>query len=291
MTRPRARRIGRRRAAAILVITASWWALALWPVGPATPEWFLRTREVCFGIHPDGLPDAGGWILLIGQPLGMIALLAVVWPAELRAGLARSMSRVPGQLAVGAVAARSWRARRRGRARAQAPDGEPFSAGGRGRRRAADARRRRTARPVAGRSTGADGHARGLPRPAGARDLRLRPLRDGLPPSSPTCSTRRRRLGDRRRPCSSSRSIPGATPRAACRHGRGLGLGDEAARAVGRARARRTHPERLAHAARAQRDDRAICAPVARVRHRSSGPIAYVVSGGAETIVAALRAL
>lgn len=89
----------------IVVITASWWALALWPVDAAAPEWFLRTREVCFGATRDGLPNAGGWILLIGQPIGMAVLLTVIWPADLRAGLARLMSRVPGQLAAGAVAA------------------------------------------------------------------------------------------------------------------------------------------------------------------------------------------
>ncbi len=89
----------------IVLITASWWALALWPVDAAAPEWFVRTREVCFGATRNGLPNAGGWILLIGQPIGMVALLAVIWPADLRAGLARLMSRVPGQLATGAVAA------------------------------------------------------------------------------------------------------------------------------------------------------------------------------------------
>ena len=76
---------------AILAITASWWALALWPAAPTAPDWLLRTREVCFGTTPDGLPQAGGWILLIGQPIGMIALLMVIWPEELRAGIAREM--------------------------------------------------------------------------------------------------------------------------------------------------------------------------------------------------------
>jgi protein SCO1/2 len=63
----------------ILVITAAWWALALWPVGTVEPEWLVRTRAACFGSTPGGLPDAGGWILLIGQPLGMLGVLLVVW--------------------------------------------------------------------------------------------------------------------------------------------------------------------------------------------------------------------
>lgn len=89
----------------IVLVTASWWTLALWPVDAAAPDWFVRTREVCFGATRDGLPNAGGWILLIGQPVGMVVLLAVIWPADLRAGLARLMSHVPGQLAAGAVIA------------------------------------------------------------------------------------------------------------------------------------------------------------------------------------------
>ena len=90
---------------AIVVITASWWALALWPVGGAAPEWLLRTREVCFGSTADRLPNAGGWILLVGQPVSMAVVLAAVWGTELREGMARAMARVVGQLAIGMVAA------------------------------------------------------------------------------------------------------------------------------------------------------------------------------------------
>jgi cytochrome oxidase Cu insertion factor (SCO1/SenC/PrrC family) len=90
---------------AILAITASWWALALWPVDAGAPEWFLRTREVCFGSTEDGLPNAGGWLLLVGQPIGMVAVLALVWWAELRAGMSQVMARVAGQLTIGTAAA------------------------------------------------------------------------------------------------------------------------------------------------------------------------------------------
>ncbi len=99
---------------AIVAITASWWALALWPVDSAAPEWLLRTREVCFGSTADRLPNAGGWLLLVGQPAGMIALLAVVWGRELREGMALVTSRVAGQLTIGVVSAL---ARRRARKR------------------------------------------------------------------------------------------------------------------------------------------------------------------------------
>lgn len=87
--------------AAIVAITASWWALALWPVSSEAPAWLLRTREVCFGSRYDALPSAAGWLLLVGQPAGMVALLAIVWGAELRAGLTLAMAGAAGQVATG----------------------------------------------------------------------------------------------------------------------------------------------------------------------------------------------
>ena len=115
---------------AVLAIGASWWALALWPVGPDAPRWLLRTREVCFGATADTLPNAGGWMLLIGQPLSLIVLLAVVWGTELRAGLALAMSRMGGQLAVGAVLAALLAGLGSAVERVRAANGEPFSTGG-----------------------------------------------------------------------------------------------------------------------------------------------------------------
>jgi protein SCO1/2 len=69
--------------AVILLITAAWWALALWPAGALEPEWLTRTRAACFGSPRGGLPDAGGWILLIGEPIGMLAALIVGWGRSL----------------------------------------------------------------------------------------------------------------------------------------------------------------------------------------------------------------
>jgi protein SCO1/2 len=91
--------------AAIGVVTASWWMLALWPVPPASPDWLLRTREVCFGSTADDLPTAAGWLLLVGQPIGMFVLLAAVWGRELRAGVARMLAQTAGQLTAGVVVA------------------------------------------------------------------------------------------------------------------------------------------------------------------------------------------
>ena len=91
--------------AAILTITTCWWCLALWPVAPSTPAWIARTRAVCFGTMLNDLPNAGGWLLLIGQPIGMLAVLITVWTDELRAGFALTLRHVSGQLVVGLTAA------------------------------------------------------------------------------------------------------------------------------------------------------------------------------------------
>ncbi len=79
----------------ILVVTAAWWALALWPVGTAQADWVERTRAACFGAMPGGLPDAGGWILLVGEPAGMLAALVGIWGRSLR----RDLQAVRGHLA------------------------------------------------------------------------------------------------------------------------------------------------------------------------------------------------
>ena len=72
----------------ILVVTAAWWALAFFPSGGAEPDWLARTRSACFGSAHGGLPDAGGWILLIGEPAGMIVALYAGWRAALKRDLA-----------------------------------------------------------------------------------------------------------------------------------------------------------------------------------------------------------
>jgi protein SCO1/2 len=89
---------------AIVAITFGWWLLALWPVEPAGATWVLRTRAVCFGSTESGLPDAEGWALLLGQPIGMLGVLVVGWRSALRKGLTRLRARPAGRVAAAAVA-------------------------------------------------------------------------------------------------------------------------------------------------------------------------------------------
>jgi len=88
---------------AILLITAGFWALALWPLSSSAPDWIARTREICFGSRPDGLPTAGGWVLLVGEPAGMVLFLLAAWGYEIREGFALLWRRWSGRLAIGAA--------------------------------------------------------------------------------------------------------------------------------------------------------------------------------------------
>lgn len=89
--------------AVILGATVAWWALALVPLESSAPEWVLRTRQVCFGAGPSSLPHAGGWLLLVGEPLGMLAALLVGWRDAVREGLAGLVRARWGRVALGAV--------------------------------------------------------------------------------------------------------------------------------------------------------------------------------------------
>lgn len=94
----------------IVVVTVAWWALALVPVAAATtPEWLARTRLACFGAPPGGLPSAGGWVLLVGEPIGMLAILLSVWRDALWHDLRWLAARPAGRTVLGAAAvALSW---------------------------------------------------------------------------------------------------------------------------------------------------------------------------------------
>ncbi|HEU4431585.1 MAG TPA: SCO family protein [Myxococcota bacterium] len=102
-------------ALAFLVLaTAAWWALALWPAPDEPPAWLARARWVCFNAAPSGLPSASGWLVLIGEPLGLGVALWAAFGSSVRGGL-RTLARSRGgrvltcacaaHFALGAVAA------------------------------------------------------------------------------------------------------------------------------------------------------------------------------------------
>jgi protein SCO1/2 len=82
----------------LLIATAAWWALALWPTPDAPPDWLARARSVCFNTGPDGMPDASGWLLLVGQPIGMLAVMMAIWGREVRAGLGAMARNAAGRV-------------------------------------------------------------------------------------------------------------------------------------------------------------------------------------------------
>ncbi|MDE2975344.1 MAG: SCO family protein [Gemmatimonadota bacterium] len=86
--------------AALLAVTVAWWALALWPVEGVPPAWLERARAVCFNAGPSGLPDASGWLLLVGQPVGMLAVLMVIAGDAVREGLRRAFASPAGLLGI-----------------------------------------------------------------------------------------------------------------------------------------------------------------------------------------------
>jgi protein SCO1/2 len=90
--------------ATIAVISVAWWALALWPAGEVPPEWLARTRAVCFGTRPDGLPGPEGWGALIFQPLGMLGILLIGWREEVLGGLRALSGRPVGRWALATTA-------------------------------------------------------------------------------------------------------------------------------------------------------------------------------------------
>lgn len=88
---------------AVAAITMSWWALALWPVPTGAPAWLERTRQVCFGSTASGLPDAGGWLLLVGQPTSMLVAMFVIWGEVLAGGLRALARSLPGRVGLAAT--------------------------------------------------------------------------------------------------------------------------------------------------------------------------------------------
>lgn len=110
----------------VLAVTTAWWALALWPMDDA-PAWLTLTRETCFGTRETGLPDAGGWMVLVGQPACMLLILLGGWWRDVRAGLRTLLGRASGQLLVGTSAAVLLAGILAATVRVRTADAQPFA--------------------------------------------------------------------------------------------------------------------------------------------------------------------
>lgn len=100
----RAERIALFALGFLLLVTAAWWALALWPTASDPPAWLARARWVCFNVGESGLPSASGWLLLIGEPLGFGAAFVVTFRRSLRSGLRGLLASEGGEFFVAACA-------------------------------------------------------------------------------------------------------------------------------------------------------------------------------------------
>jgi protein SCO1/2 len=67
--------------------TLIWWTFAFAPIRSETPEWLKRAQYVCFGSLPGGLPNSGGWLLLIGGPLMLMLALRIGFFDELKGAI------------------------------------------------------------------------------------------------------------------------------------------------------------------------------------------------------------
>lgn len=113
---------------AVGLVTAAWWLLALYPAASA-PEWMIRTRYVCFGASPGGLPNAGGWILLVGQPVGMLIMLLAGWGNAVRQDVRWLAGRPAGKLMLTvALGGLAWGAASAVTIVRGVRNGEPFAA-------------------------------------------------------------------------------------------------------------------------------------------------------------------
>lgn len=99
-----------------LLVTASWWALALAPVAEP-PVWLALARSVCFGSTPTGLPDTYGWLLLTAAPGSMLLGILATWGSGIAAALRSTRRQALGRAAVALagglmVAGMGWSAMR-----------------------------------------------------------------------------------------------------------------------------------------------------------------------------------
>lgn len=68
----------------LMMITITWWLFAFAPLQGPDAEWLKRAQEVCFGMSPSGLPNGGGWILLIFAPVALLVSIFAISGQQIR---------------------------------------------------------------------------------------------------------------------------------------------------------------------------------------------------------------
>lgn len=76
----------------LMLSTMSLWAFAFFELPLTTPEWILRAQNACFGSALNGLPDAGGWLVLIGSPLLFLIAIHIMYWEEIIPAIKNSLS-------------------------------------------------------------------------------------------------------------------------------------------------------------------------------------------------------
>lgn len=71
-----------------ILSTLGLWFFAFYHLPPGTPDWVARAQAACFGTNESGLPNAGGWLLLIASPLTLLIGLMFLFGSEFSSGIA-----------------------------------------------------------------------------------------------------------------------------------------------------------------------------------------------------------
>lgn len=98
---------------------------AFFPTPSEPPAWLEAARVACFGTMANGLPDVGGWLLLILAPLSFLVGIYFLWAGQIRSSVAAATLSTWGKVvvvvAISAVALEaSWIAKKIKTARAVA---------------------------------------------------------------------------------------------------------------------------------------------------------------------------
>lgn len=74
-------------ALSLVVVTMVFWLIAFFHMPEANPKWLAVVQSVCFGTGENGLPNAGGWLLLIAAPLSFMVALVVAFANDIWLGV------------------------------------------------------------------------------------------------------------------------------------------------------------------------------------------------------------